>query len=76
VRVLDAPTLYKFWLLERFGWQVVHVPFGEWEALGAGAGAGGGAAPELARAVYLAGRLADTPLAAAVRGAAPPAGAP
>jgi hypothetical protein len=83
VRVLDAPTQYKFWLLEAFGWQVVHVPFAEWAALaapaGAGAGAGAGAAGagavvrgsvDLARAEYLAGRLARTPLAAAVRGAA------
>ena len=34
MRALDAPTRYKFWLLERFGWQVIHVPWTEWPRKG------------------------------------------
>ena len=34
IRALDAPTRYKFWLLERFGWQVIHVPWTEWPRKG------------------------------------------
>jgi hypothetical protein len=30
MHALDAPSRYKFWLLERFGWQVIHVPWSEW----------------------------------------------
>jgi hypothetical protein len=51
--VLDGPTQYKYFLLESFGWQVVHVPYGEWASL-----------PDtpLARQQYLLARLRETPL--------------
>jgi len=34
IRAMDAPSRYKFWLLERFGWQVIHVPWTEWPRKG------------------------------------------
>lgn len=56
--IIDASTLYKYWLLESFGWQVVHVPYLEWQALPRSSPG--------AREQYLIERLRSTPLAALI----------
>ena len=52
LNILDAPSRYKFWLLESCGWQVIHIPYTEWprkEGL-------------IEKTRYIAERLGESPL--------------
>lgn len=57
---LDGPTIYKYWLLESFGWQVIHIPYQEWSTLE-------GNSSSLPKQQYLLNRLRETPLKNSIR---------
>ena len=57
---LDGPTMYKYWLLESFGWQVIHIPYQEWKLLD-------GNSSSLAKQQYILNRLRETPLKNSIR---------